>query len=232
MTDPLNSLGRPSASELAARFAAERSGTPFLVYRDGSGSQVIVSLADLGPPITIGRAASNQVCFDWDDNISHVHAELVPLADEWVVVDDGLSRNGTYVNGERVSGRRRLRDGDVLRIGQTTIGYRSPTARKTNTSVTPELPAASSVSPAQRRVLIALARPYGATAGFATPATNQEIATELFLSIDSVKTHLRALSAKFGVQDVPQNQKRAKLVERAFATGVITQRDLLNAAPG
>ena len=37
----------------------------------------------------------------WDPDASRVHAELVRLADAWVVVDDGLSRNGTFVNGER-----------------------------------------------------------------------------------------------------------------------------------
>ena len=42
------------------------------------------------------------------------------------MVDDGLSRNGTFVNGERVTRRRRLLDGDELRIGSTTIRFRAP----------------------------------------------------------------------------------------------------------
>ena len=33
---------------------------------------------------------------------------------DWVICDDGLSHNGTFVNGERVRGRRRLAAGDVL----------------------------------------------------------------------------------------------------------------------
>ena len=41
-----------------------------------------------------------------------------------------------------------------------------------------------------------------------------------------MKTHLRALFAKFGVEDLPQNQKRAKLIERAFQTGLVSERDL------
>jgi DNA-binding NarL/FixJ family response regulator len=44
--------------------------------------------------------------------------------------------------------------------------------------------------------------------------------------VDAVKTHLRTLFAKFGVQDLPQNQKRVKLVERALQSGAITPRDL------
>jgi hypothetical protein len=82
------------------------------------------------------------------------------------------------------------------------------------------------VSDAQRRVLLGLCRPYKQPGPFTTPATNQEIANELFLSVEAVKTHLRALFAKFGVEDLPQNQKRAKLIERAFQTGVISERDL------
>ena len=71
-----------------------------------------------------------------------------------------------------------------------------------------------------------LCRPYKDGAAFASPATNQEIAEELFLSVDAVKTHLRVLFAKFGIEGLPQNQKRARLVERAFNSGAITGRDL------
>ena len=48
-----------------------------------------------------------------------------------------------------------------------------------------------------------------------------------FLSVDAVKTHMRALFDKFGVGDVPQNQKRAKLVERAFQSGAIGPKNLV-----
>ena len=87
-------------------------------------------------------------------------------------------------------------------------------------------PRAADVSEAQRKVLLALCRPYKAPGPFTTPATNQDIAGELFLSVEAVKTHLRALFAKFGVEDLPQNQKRAKLIERAFQTGLVSERDL------
>jgi DNA-binding NarL/FixJ family response regulator len=75
-------------------------------------------------------------------------------------------------------------------------------------------------------VLVALCRPFKESSGYATPATNQQIADELFLSIDAIKTHLRALFAKFGIEDLPQNQKRIRLVELALKSGVVTPRDL------
>jgi hypothetical protein len=71
-------------------------------------------------------------------------------------------------------------------------------------------------------VLVALCRPFKETSGYVTPATNQQIAAELFLSVDAVKTHLRALFAKFWVEQLPQNQKRVRLVELAL-TGAVTQ---------
>ncbi|MDQ1692447.1 MAG: hypothetical protein QOD87_2555, partial [Pseudonocardiales bacterium] len=69
-------------------------------------------------------------------------------------------------------------------------------------------------------------RPYGDSAQYAAPASNQTIAGELFLSVDAVKTHLRTLFQKFHIEDLPQNQKRAKLVERAFSLGLVSRRDL------
>jgi predicted ArsR family transcriptional regulator len=73
--------------------------------------------------------------------------------------------------------------------------------------VASEVPAAATISPGQRRVLVALCRPYKDGGAFATPATNQAIAAELHLSVDAVKTHMRALFEKLGVEDLPQNKK-------------------------
>jgi DNA-binding NarL/FixJ family response regulator len=85
-----------------------------------------------------------------------------------------------------------------------------------------ELPA---LTPTQRAVLHALCRPYK-TAELATPATNQQIADELFLSVDAVKAHLRTLFGYFGVEHLPQNQKRSVLAMRALQDGVVARRDL------
>jgi hypothetical protein len=43
--------------------------------------------------------------------------------------------------------------------------------------------------------------------------------------VDAVKKHLRTLFQKFGVAHLPQNEKRARLVERAFAGGFISEHD-------
>jgi pSer/pThr/pTyr-binding forkhead associated (FHA) protein len=213
--------------ELQERIAAERRGEPFLLYRDGHDEQVIVPLAEHGERLTVGRRPANAVCLDWDSEVSRVHAVLERTGDDWTVADDGLSHNGTYVDGTRVTGRRRLRDGEIITIGGTAIAFCAPAgdsvSSPTVTSVGPHV--AELLTPAQRRVLIALCRPFR-DATYSTPATNQQIADELVVSVDAVKSNLRALFAVFGVDDLPQNQKRASLALQALRTGVVSRRDL------
>jgi pSer/pThr/pTyr-binding forkhead associated (FHA) protein len=54
--------------------------------------------------LTIGRRASNDVPVPWDPNVSRVHAQLQRIGGEWTLSDDGLSRNGSYLNGTRITG--------------------------------------------------------------------------------------------------------------------------------
>jgi DNA-binding CsgD family transcriptional regulator len=142
------------------------------------------------------------------------------------VVDDGLSRNGTFVDGERVAGRRRLRDRDLLRAGTTLILFRYPGGEATRGETAMAAETAPELTPAQRKVLIALCRPFAEGTGLATPATNKDIADELVLSVEAVKAHMRGLFDRFDVGDLPQNQKRVALAERAFRSGAITPREL------
>jgi len=129
------------------------------------------------------------------------------------------------VNSERVRARRRLLDGDVLRFGETVVVFRAPTATVTETIAVSAEVRSVQLSPAQRRVLVALCRPFRDDHDFATPASNQQIADELVVSVEAVKTHLRALFEKFEVGDLPRSAKRAQLVKRAFQTGAISRRD-------
>ncbi len=221
-------MERPSVSapELKAQIEAERAGRPFLVLRDGGGEQVILAI-DPDAELWVGRGGSADVRLEWDEEVSALHAQIEVVRDECTLVDDGLSRNGSFVNEERVHGRRHLRDGDSVRFGRTLVDYRRPgEAAPEATAIAGELPGAATVSPAQRKVLLALCRPYKDGDSFATAATNQQIGEELHLSVDAVKTHLRALFEKLEVGDLPQNQKRVALVERALQTGIVNRREL------
>ncbi len=216
-----------SPAELRDRIEAERRGRPFLVLREDDGVQRLLELTvEPGDRMSVGRGAQNDVALPWDTEVSRLHAELECLGGEWTVSDDGLSRNGTYVNGSRISGRVRLRDGDVLRVGRTTIAYRRPETEDSRpTQVAGAQLQLSDLPPTQRAVLVALARPYKVDE-FATPAPNQAIADELHLSVDAVKGHLRTLFARFGIEHLPQNQKRSRLVAEALQSGLVTVREL------
>lgn len=223
-TDPLSAQ---SGSELKQRMDAERKGDAFAIYRDASGAQVIAPLASESLRLTVGRAGSSDVCLAFDPEVSDLHAELERIGEHWVLIDDGLSKNGSFVNGERVSGRRRLRDGDALRFGSTAVVFRSPaTAEADETVAAKDMPDVKAVTETQRRVLIALCRPYAEGNAFATPATNRAIAEEVYLSVDAVKSHLRTLFERFDVGDLPQNQKRMRLAEQAIKSGIVSPRDL------
>src|SRR3954454_7626194 len=131
---------------------------PFLLYRDGAGGQAVFELdAQLGP-VTIGRRASNDVALPWDAEVSRVHAELAPMGGGWVVCDEGISRNGTYLNGRRIHGRRALHGGDVIAVGDTQLAFCAPTGGSVTAEAGGSAPAVA-VTPAQRRVLEVLCRP-------------------------------------------------------------------------
>jgi pSer/pThr/pTyr-binding forkhead associated (FHA) protein len=214
-----------SASELKQLLAQERAGEAFLAFRDDDGHLRFFAARGRGEISTLGRRAETDLSIPWDGEVSGLHAELHHLGGEWAIVDDGLSTNGTYVEGQRIGGRQRLRDGDRIRVGRTILAFRAAQATGVGQTVAASSRPAPQLTDMQRRVLTALCRPFR-DGGFGTPATNQEIATEVFLSVDAVKMHMRTLFGKFELGDLPQNQKRAKLAEGALQLGVVSRRDL------
>ena len=211
------SLRHVSPVEVAERLTAQRRGAPFLLYLDDERRQRIVEL-DAGV-LSIGRDERSDVPLPWDTEVSRAHAVLERLGTAWTISDDGLSTNGSYVNGTRIRGRRRLDDGDAISVGSTLLVFVAAPS-DTRTTVTTRSGTPPELSPAQRRVLTALCRPT-LDGPFAAPATNREIADELVLSVETVKSHMHALFELFEIADVPQNRKRAELVHRAFERGAV-----------
>lgn len=216
-----------SAAELKRQIEQERENAPFLILRVPAGEQIVVPLGGR-ERVTVGREGNVDVAIEGDGQVSRVHAELELVGGSWVVRDDGLSRNGTFVNGERVTSRRRLAERDLITVGGTGILFRDPVAagRPDATVGAPSAPATQPLTEAQRRVLVELCRPYGTGDRFATPATNREIGERVFLSVDAVKGHLRVLFDRYGLSDLPQNEKRVRLAEQALRSGAIRIGDL------
>jgi len=73
-------------------------------------------------PLTVGRSGQNDVAIDGDEFASARHVRFEPRRDGVWVQDLG-STNGTYVNGQRLDGERRLVPGDVVRVGETDLRF-------------------------------------------------------------------------------------------------------------
>lgn len=213
-----------TASELSAAIGADRLGLPYLLFRREDGELEIRTLDE--KTLVLGRSPDADLPLVWDGEVSRVHAQLERIGGRWTVNDDGLSRNGTFVGPERVNGRRALTHGDVIRAGQTAIVYRAPSEGLDETEAASTGASAARLTPAERRVLVALCEPLLRDRRGGIAASNSEIADSLNLSVAGVKTQIRALFARLEVDDLPQNRKRAELARRAVAAGLVTDRDL------
>jgi hypothetical protein len=216
----------PSPRELKAQIDAERTGEPFVLWRDGGGAQHIMILSPDRPRVTIGRREQSDIPLTWDQEVSRAHALLEPVGEEWTLVDDGLSRNGSFVNGSRIRGRHRLTDRETMCFGTTRVVYREPNSATDSQSTARPVgsPGAIPLSETQRKVLIALCRPIFES-GAGTAATNPAIAAEVSLSVDAVKGHLRGLFARFDLDDLPQNEKRLRLAAIVLTSGLLAAHD-------
>ena len=222
MPDALG-LHRRTPAELQAVIAAERAGTAFLEYRDGDEAQRILALGPDRIRLSIGRLPGAEVALTWDSEVSRAHALLEQVGGAWTIEDRGSS-NGTLVNTARINGPHLLRDGDVVRIGRTQLIFHAAgddDLRRTTPALDRVVPSPDRLAAqGARRALPAGARARGGA------ASNREIAAALFVSVETVKTHMRALFDAFEVGDVPQYHKRTELVRRALETGLVSQHDL------
>jgi hypothetical protein len=215
--DPSASVRSQRGSDALAE--AVRSGRPFLLYHDGDGREQVFPLASEVASVTVGRRSSADLPLAWDHKVSRLHARIEAVPGGWELVDDGLSSNGTFVNDERLSGRRRLIDGDTMGFGATAVTFRHPAREPARDS------RAIDLSMNQRRVLVALCRPYKGNR-FANPASDEEIAEELVVAEGEVRGHLQVICAKLGIDGPRQAEMRVRIVEWAFSTGTVSEREL------
>jgi serine phosphatase RsbU (regulator of sigma subunit)/pSer/pThr/pTyr-binding forkhead associated (FHA) protein len=101
-----------------------------IVTPDGSTK----SFALDGEKVGLGRASTNEICFPEDTGLSRQHLIFERQNGEWVIRDPG-SKNGTQVNGERISAPVRLRPGDRIAAGHLTIVYDAPAKQFQHTVV-------------------------------------------------------------------------------------------------
>jgi pSer/pThr/pTyr-binding forkhead associated (FHA) protein len=222
MMDTPLALDLATPEDLEARREAEKDGAPFLLLRDDKGEQRIVALDERAGSVTVGRRLEADVPLAWDPEVSRLHAELEFKAGEWTLCDDGFSQNGTYVNGLRIHGRRRLTDGDLVRIGQTSIAFCDPGIGGLGVTLAPgELGTAPKFSEQQQRILRGLCRPLMGDGEGINPASDSEIAATTGIPEEFVTTELDHLGRSFGLTDMPVDDRRAEIALLALRSGLV-----------
>lgn len=216
--------GLTSPVELQRRLQAEARGAPFLVLHGLDGERLF-ALEGL-ERVAVGRGPDVDLALDPDAEVSRLHAELEQIASRWVLADDGLSSNGSYVNGDRVGARTRLRDGDVLHFGATEVRFRAPAGRERTATAKAEGVLAPSCRRPSAGCSPRCAAPSATAAPTPSPPPTARSRPRSTSAWDAVKSHLRVLFEKLQVAGYAQNEKRLRLVERAFRSGAISRRDL------
>lgn len=177
-----------------------------------------------GQRVTLGKASTNAVSFEHDETVSRLHAVFENLGFAWSIRDLG-SRNGTYLNGERISSERVLRSGDEVRVGKSRLLFwevrdsgEGPGDDETMTAEPVELP--PRLTRRELDVLVALCRPLVSDDPFPEPASVRRLASELVVTEAAVKQHLQNLYDKFSVPT--EGDRRVRLANEALRRGAVT----------
>jgi FHA domain len=194
--------------------------TPFLRIED---SGEVIPLR--GEVTTVGRGRGADIRLD-DPSVSRLHAELVRRGPYVYVVDLGLSRNGTRVNGRPVA-RRVLDDGDVLSFGAARCRIGGLQQEDLTEEADLRRSAVPELTRRERDVLASLCRPALSDEAFAVPATAHQIATDLVVTEAAVKQHLLRLYQKFRVPEGPN--RRTRLANEVVALGLVKPMPLADA---
>jgi pSer/pThr/pTyr-binding forkhead associated (FHA) protein len=202
---------------------------PLLVYVDAAGCRRDFALSERAV-VTLGRRIEADVCLPWDPGVSRLHAELIHRAGEWVIADDGLSQNGTLVNGLPLEGRRRLHDGDLITVGSTTLtfcaapddGEQGPLRADADVTLSvPEMRPSWTYSEQQRHVLRALCRPLFEDGEGVEPASDGEIATRTGIDERVVSHELDDVAQRFGFGGLREDERRLRTALAALRSGLI-----------
>jgi pSer/pThr/pTyr-binding forkhead associated (FHA) protein len=98
----------------------DKEPVPYLLITAGPGRGQVF---DLRGEVRLGRSRANAIALA-DGKISRNHARLDPVRSTYILTDLG-SANGTFVNGVRITQPVRLRDGDLIQVGDTQLVFHS-----------------------------------------------------------------------------------------------------------
>ena len=211
------------AADLKARIEAERTGQAFVYWKDVDARQQILLLDPDTERVTVGRRDDQDIVLDWDKQVSRAHALLEKRGGDWTLIDE-LSQNGSYLNGDRINRRVRLDHKDVMCFGSTRITFQDRARAEEDSTARVSEETWAPMSARDRDVLRALCRPLLDDSS-AMPASNEAIAEEVTLSVDSVKARLRVQYERYGLVDLRQGEKRARLARLLLSNGTFKPHD-------
>jgi DNA-binding CsgD family transcriptional regulator len=189
------------------------------MWMDGARERIPLE----GERLTIGQSTANDISLSYDQTVSRIHAVLELVASRWCVRDLG-SRNGTFVNGERIWGDRSLRSGDEIQVGRVRLVVRmGDSVGEEDQTVGAESP--PDLTRREREVLLALCRPMVSADVFREPASVREIASELVVTEAAVKQHLSRLYDKFRIFE--SEGRRGRLANEAIRRGAVSTAAIL-----
>jgi hypothetical protein len=119
---------KPAKAAAVDASGAPKVKTPKIRSRGGAATRLVVDQPidrkgvafEIGPELTVGRAAGCQVALPDDTYVSQLHARVFARGGQ-VYVEDLGSTNGTYVNGHRVTAPTPMHKGDSLQVGSTVL---------------------------------------------------------------------------------------------------------------
>lgn len=185
-----------------------------------------------GQRVTVGKASTNDVSLDHDPTVSRLHAILENHGSAWSIRDVG-SRNGTFINGEKIDAERVLRSGDELRLGKCRLVFQQTRHAGDPVDEATIVPDVSQLPPRLTRrevdVLMVLCRPLVSDDPFPEPVSVRQMAGELFVTEAAVKQHLQNLYDKFSIPT--EGDRRVRLANEALRRGAVTIAQLRDGGP-
>jgi len=174
--------------------------------------------------LVVGRDERCDLVIAADPQVSRSHAVFERLGDLWALRDLG-SRNGTFVDGVRITGSVAMHHRSEVSVGRCRIVFCSSEEAAPTATSTP----APELTRREGDVLRALFRPAVGGEVFTEPASTREMAEALHVSEAAVKQHLANLYDKFGIVD--GDRRRVRLANEALRRNAISLADVRAGPP-
>jgi pSer/pThr/pTyr-binding forkhead associated (FHA) protein len=169
--------------------------------------------------VEIGKATHNDIVLT-DQTVSNTHAILITRDGAYSIVDLG-SRNGTFVNGERLGTQARpLSHGDTIQLGQTVLTFRNPAETRAN--ITASL-SVESLEEIKARAQLANSGKTPAHAGEPRPSSAETPATPAVVPVPLAAPNEAAIEKEKGEKKKKKDKDKKDDRLRAAYVGAVSR---------